>query len=125
MEESHQSSYIGALDLLPQFNPEIPIDEADISLVNLAVQESILEMRKGTSIPKNLHVELKEKHLGAVDVAADGNCFFHAMSHQIFGSTDDCVQVKRGTMTQLRDHPELYEDFLYIDYYRGVDEFME
>ena len=55
-------------------------------------------MRKGKLIPENLHVELKVKDLEAVDVVEDGNCFFHAMSNQIFGTTDNYVQVKRGVV---------------------------
>ena len=73
-------------------------------MVNLAVQDSILEMQKGSLIPEIPHLELKGKHLETVDVAADCKCFFNAMGHKIFGSTDDYVQVKRGTMTQLRDN---------------------
>ena len=34
------SSYIGALDLLPQFNPDIPIDEAEISQWKRDVKEA-------------------------------------------------------------------------------------
>ena len=82
----------------------LPLENSYSKMVNLAVQASILEMRKGSFIPESLHLELKGKHLETVDVAAGSNCFFHAMSHKIFGSADNYVQVKRGTMTQLRDN---------------------
>ena len=43
---------------------------------------------------------------------SDGNCFFHAVSHQLFSDTSSQHLVRQAALDQVLSNPELYQDFL-------------
>ena len=61
---------------------------------------------------KNLENALNLRNLRIVDVPGDGNCFFHAVSHQLFGDISSQHLVRQAALDQVLNNPELYQDFL-------------
>ena len=61
---------------------------------------------------KNLENTLNLRNLRTVGVPGDGNCFFHAVSHQLFGDISNQHLVRKAALDQVLSNPELYQDFL-------------
>ena len=49
---------------------------------------------------------LSQLGLRPVDVGGAGDCFFRAVSHQLFGTSDNHLQIRAVGIEHLRDHPE-------------------
>ena len=64
------------------------------------------------NMQKNLENTPNLRNLRIVDVPGDGNCFFHAVSHQLFGDTSSQHLVRQAALDQVLNNPELYQDFL-------------
>ena len=53
-----------------------------------------------------LTYRLSQLGLRPVDVGGAGDCFFRAVSHQLFGTADNHLQIRAVGIEHLRDHPE-------------------
>ena len=53
-----------------------------------------------------LRIRLCQRGLRPLDVGSGGDCFFRAVSHQIFGTADYHLDVRAAGMEHLRQHPE-------------------
>ena len=53
-----------------------------------------------------LRIRLCQRGLRPLDVGSGGDCFFRAVSHQIFGTADYHLDVRAAGMAHLRQHPE-------------------
>ena len=61
------------------------------------------------SLEAILNKKAGEKHLKIVPVPGDGNCMFHAISHQlnhILGLTVSHEELRRMIVDYLRNHPQ-------------------
>ena len=64
-------------------------------------------IQKGVSPAMSvLTYRLSQLGLRPVDVGGAGDCFFRAVSHQLFGSSDNHLQIRAEGIEHLRDHPE-------------------
>ena len=61
---------------------------------------------------KNLENTLNLRNLRTVGVPGDANCFFHAVSHQLFGDISNQHLFRKAALDQVLSNPELYQDFL-------------
>ena len=66
---------------------------------------------KGANI-ENLDKKLLFRNLRIVDVLGDGNCFFRALSHQLFGDAESHQIVRQAATDQVLRNPELYTESL-------------
>jgi len=57
---------------------------------------------------ERLHDRLRCMGLKEVLMADDGNCQFRAFAHQLWGSADGHLQMRRGIVQYMRAHSELY-----------------
>ena len=73
---------------------------------------SIMDSSEPVPIPDCLHDRLHLNNLEAVNVDGDGNCFFHAISHQIFHTTDHFSGVKDAAINQLTQNLHMYAGFI-------------
>ena len=55
-----------------------------------------------------LRARLNELGLIPFDVGGGGDCFFRAVSHQIFGSALHHLAVRRAGVQYMRNHPEQF-----------------
>ena len=53
-----------------------------------------------------LTYRLSQLGLRPVDVGGAGDCLFRAVSHQLFGTSDNHLQIRAVGIEHLRDHPE-------------------
>ncbi|KAK7377764.1 hypothetical protein VNO80_03196 [Phaseolus coccineus] len=63
-----------------------------------------------------------------VEVSADGNCQFRALSDQLFRSPEHHKHVRKDIVKQLKDHRSLYECYVpmkYKQYYKKMAKFGE
>ena len=51
---------------------------------------------------------LYELGLQAKDVGGAGDCFFRSVSHQLYGNSNDNMQVRVAGVQYMRDHPERF-----------------
>uniref|UniRef100_A0A5B7AXF3 ubiquitinyl hydrolase 1 n=1 Tax=Davidia involucrata TaxID=16924 RepID=A0A5B7AXF3_DAVIN len=90
---------------VPKINGEIPsVDEA-------------------TSDHQRLLDRLRLYDLVELKVKGDGNCQFHALSDQIYRTTEHHKFVRQQVVDQLKSHPELYEGYVpmaYDDYLKNI-----
>ena len=64
-------------------------------------------IQKGVSPSMSvLTYRLSKLGLRPVDVGGAGDCFFRAVSHQLFGTSDNHLQIRAVGIEHLRDHPE-------------------
>ncbi|XAR72128.1 Ubiquitinyl hydrolase 1 [Bertholletia excelsa] len=88
---------------VPKINGEIPsVDEETSDHQRLLERLCLYDL-----------VELK--------VQGDGNCQFRALSDQIYRTTEYHESVRQEVVKQLRDHRELYEGYVPMDY----DDYLE
>ena len=66
---------------------------------------------KGENI-ENLEKKLLLRNLRIVDVLGDSNCFFRALSHQLFGDAESHQIVRQAATDQVLRNPELYTESL-------------
>ena len=66
---------------------------------------------KGANI-ENLEKKLLLRNLRIVDVLGDSNCFFRALSHQLFGDAESHQIVRQAATDQVLRNPELYTESL-------------
>ena len=66
---------------------------------------------KGANI-ENLEKKLLLRNLRIVNVLGDGNCFFRALSHQLFGNAEIHQIVRQAATDQVLHNPELYTESL-------------
>ena len=66
---------------------------------------------KGANI-ENLEKTLLLRNLRIVDVLGDGNCFFRAQSHQLFGDAESHQIVRQAATDQVLRNPEIYTESL-------------
>ena len=55
--------------------------------------------------------ELLKRQLEVVDVLGDGNCFYHAVAHQLFGDADRDVEVRKRALRYIANHAEEFVGF--------------
>ena len=60
--------------------------------------------------PSNVVLEQRLRHyqLRPFDVGGDGDCFFRAVSHQLYGDPEHHFEVRTAGITYLRDNPERF-----------------
>ena len=61
---------------------------------------------------ENLEKKLLLQNLRIVDVLGHGNCFFHALSLQLFGEVESHQIVPQAAADQVLQNPELYTESL-------------
>ena len=63
-----------------------------------------------TRLPSNAVLEQRLRHyqLRPFDVGGDGDCFFRAVSHQLYGDPEHHFEVRTAGITYLRDNPERF-----------------
>ncbi len=57
-----------------------------------------------------LKERLSRKNLQPYDVGGSGDCCFKSVSHQLFGTPDQHLQVRLAGINHLRDYPQYYID---------------
>ena len=110
---------IGASENHCSCNQSICIDvsQYDISQNKLILSGDI-ELNPGpvqntnsvTRLPSNAVLEQRLRHyqLRPFDVGGDGDCFFRAVSHQLYGDPEHHFEVRTAGITYLRDNPERF-----------------
>ena len=110
---------IGASENNCSCNQSICIDvsQYDISQNKLILSGDI-ELNPGpvqntnsvTRLPSNAVLEQRLRHyqLRPFDVGGDGDCFFRAVSHQLYGDPEHHFEVRTAGITYLRDNPERF-----------------
>ena len=63
-----------------------------------------------TKLPSNVVLEQRLRHyqLRTFDVGGDGDCFFQAVSHQLYGDPEHHFEFRTAGITYLRDNPERF-----------------
>ena len=61
-----------------------------------------------TQLPSNIVLQqrLRRFQLRPFDVGGDGDCFFRAVSHQLYGNPEQHLEVRAAGIAYMRDHPE-------------------
>ena len=110
---------IGASENNCSCNQSICIDvsQYDISQNKLILSGDI-ELNPGpvqntnsvTRLPSNavLGQRLRHYQLRPFDVGGDGDCFFRAVSHQLYGDPEHHFEVRTAGITHLRDNPKRF-----------------
>ncbi|RZC56119.1 hypothetical protein C5167_014974 [Papaver somniferum] len=75
-----------------------------------------------TSHRLRLLQRLRANGLMEMEVAADGNCQFRALSDQLYHSSENHDYVRKLILNQLKSHPELYEQYVDRDYGEYLEE---
>ena len=58
-----------------------------------------------------LRQRLTEQHLVPVETRKDGNCFFRAVAHMLYGDDSLHNLVRRQSVEHISDNPEFYQDY--------------
>lgn len=58
---------------------------------------------------------LKDLGLTTLDIDADGNCMFSALSHQVYGHTRKAFHIRIAVVNYLRDHSAEFKHFINYD----------
>jgi hypothetical protein len=63
-----------------------------------------------TQLPSNIVLQqrLRRFQLRPFDVGGDGDCFFRAVSHQLYGNPEQHLEVRAAGIAYMRDHPEIF-----------------
>ena len=85
--------------------------------LNKAIKLSKQDTQHDTSYFKNV---LAERGLRSVDVAGDGNCFFRAVAHQLFGDSSMYGEVRAKAVQEVVENPERYKEFILA---KDIDDF--
>ena len=67
-----------------------------------------IELNPGPSEYIVLTQRLSELGLRPLDVGGDGDCFFKAVSHQLFGTPDSHLAIRHAGIQYLRNSPEQF-----------------
>ena len=67
-----------------------------------------IELNPGPSYNIMLEQRLRCFQLRPFDVGGDGNCFFRAVSHQLYGDPEHHLQVRAAGIAYMRDNPERF-----------------
>ena len=73
-----------------------PVMQSDSSIMQLVSPVILMRSR------------LYELGLQAKDVGGAGDCFFRSVSHQLYGNSNDHMQVRIAGVQYMRDHPERF-----------------
>ena len=65
-----------------------------------------------SSIACSVHEQLDNLGLKKVNMIGDGNCFFRAVSHQLYGHSNDHLNIRSLTVNNLRSTSADFESFL-------------
>ena len=55
-----------------------------------------------------LNLRLRQLGLRPVDVGGEGNCFFRAVSHQLYGDPNHHLLIRQAGVQYLSNNPELF-----------------
>ena len=67
-----------------------------------------IELNPGPSYNVLLEQRLRHFQLRPFDVGGDGDCFFRAVSHQLYGDPEHHLQVRAAGIAYMRDNPERF-----------------
>ena len=67
-----------------------------------------IEINPGPSYNVLLEQRLRRFQLRPFDVGGDGDCFFRAVSHQLYGDPEHHLQVRAAGIAYMRDNPERF-----------------
>ena len=67
-----------------------------------------IELNPGPSYNAMLEQRLRRFQLRPFDVGGDGDCFFRAVSHQLYGDPEHHLQVRAAGIAYMRDNPERF-----------------
>ena len=82
---------------------------ATISAHNFATKSSILSStRDFNTCLSTLKNRLLMKHLRPLDVGGDGDCFFKAVSHQLYHSSENHQSVRKARIDYISTFPEQF-----------------
>ena len=84
----------------------------------VAIENSLLDSEQ----MRNLRNQLLERNLQLVDVLGDGNCFFRAISHQLFATEDHHQTIRENAINHMLLNPDMYSRC--FDENQSMDEFI-
>ena len=91
---------------------DVVIDVNNVAQRNypdISGDSGIFEERYGyDTADGRLRERLARQGLEPVDVAGDGNCFFRAVSHQLFSTDEHHHQVRTGAINYMIQNPEIF-----------------
>jgi OTU domain-containing protein 5 len=65
---------------------------------------------------------LGNKGLQVITIAGDGNCLFRSISHQLYLTEDNHVQLRENCVNHLRNHKERFSGFIVGDFDKYIRE---
>jgi len=74
-----------------------------------AIQESMKDIRPDLGVLQGI---LRHMNLRMVDMPGDGNCFYYAVAHQIYGDINRQNEVRAAAVDYVANHPDEFSEFL-------------
>ena len=86
----------------------------------VSVQQYQRDLRKAMDESRRYHAPdtsqlvnlLSARGLRIVDVPGDGDCFYYAVAHQIFGDISKHTEIRANAVEYVANHPDDFQDFL-------------
>ena len=89
--------------------------------ISEAIRRSKLDVKRHQNTTALDHL-VAERGLRTVSISGDGNCFFRAIAHQIYGDSSSHQTVRARAVEEVINHPELFHEFLDDG---DIDEFVD
>lgn len=73
--------------------------------IQLSVKDKVTTVAELTSI-------LEQRHLKAIDVPGDGNCFFYSVALMMYGTTSKAYEIREQAAEEISNRPADFKDFI-------------
>jgi hypothetical protein len=103
------------------FDVKLSLDDTDDSAVE---EKPIPSVKRPTELQQVTMRLQKERNLRPHNVKGDGNCFFRAVSHQIYKTEDKHGEIRMAGLRHIEDFPENFADVIKAKW-KTLDNYIE